>query len=80
LITAESEFNFDDPNVHEIKNIVFARDTSIVDPETFSCDTKEALQHENVLDVKSLLKRREMLVNNDGASSPIAKTMRYRLN
>lgn len=54
-----------------ISDVVFARDPSIIDPTTGTVDQLEAFQHHNYLDVKSLVKQRELLA--DEESSPRAR-------
>jgi hypothetical protein len=47
----------------ELKDIVFARDPSILDPQMRTVNQRDALMHENLLDVKNLLKKREIIAD-----------------
>jgi hypothetical protein len=54
-----------DENTTEITNIVFARDPTVLDPQSKSIELMEAFQHQNYLDVKDLVKKRELLADED---------------
>jgi hypothetical protein len=60
-----------DENTTEITNIVYARDPTVLDPETKGLEVYEAFQHTNYLDVKNLVRKRELLADED--QSPRAK-------
>ena len=60
-----------DENTTEIDNIVFARDPTILDTEKKTVELLEAFQHHNYLDVKNLVRKRELLADED--QSPRAK-------
>lgn len=47
-----------DENTTEITDIVFARDPTVLEPNSNSIDLMEAFQHSNYLDVKNLVKKR----------------------
>jgi hypothetical protein len=46
-----------DGTTHFIKNIIYARDPSILDPETLHVNQRDAFVHENNLDVKKMMHR-----------------------
>ena len=54
-----------DETTTEITNIVFARDPTLLDPDTKSIEVYEAFQHTNYLDVKNLVRKRELLADED---------------
>jgi len=60
-----------DDSTTQISDVVFARDPSIIDKDTNTVDQLEAFQHHNYLDVKNLVKKRELLA--DEVSSPRAR-------
>jgi len=41
--------------------VVYIRDPSVIDVETGLIDQKDAFFHENYLDVKNMIKKRELL-------------------
>jgi len=57
-----------DDTTTEITNIVYARDPSILDSETGMIYQKDAFMHENYLDVKNLVKKRELLADEESSS------------
>lgn len=59
-----------DETTSTITSIVFIRDASMLDDNN-EIDQREAFQHHNYLNVKSLVKKRELLA--DEASSPTAR-------
>lgn len=59
-----------DETTSTITSIVFIRDASLLDDNN-EIDQREAFQHHNYLDVRSLVKKREFLA--DEASSPTAR-------
>lgn len=44
-----------DSTTHWIKNIVYARDPTIIDRETMRVNQRDAFSHENTLDVKAMI-------------------------
>lgn len=44
-----------DATTHFIKNIVYARDPTILDRETLHVNQRAAFSHENMLDVKKMM-------------------------
>ena len=62
--TSGPESKIDDTTT-EITNIVFARDPSILDTESGTVYQRDAFQHENYLDVKNMVKKREMLADEE---------------
>ena len=52
-----------DDSTRFIHNAVYARDTSIIDPETGMIPQRAAFSHQNELDVKRLVKEREISYN-----------------
>jgi oligoribonuclease NrnB/cAMP/cGMP phosphodiesterase (DHH superfamily) len=69
-----------DGSTHFIKNIVFARDVSILDRETLHVNQREAFSHENNLDVKKMMHRRTSLIHDDAMSYRMAALQRSPLN
>ena len=61
-----------DGTTHFIKNIVFARDPSILDPETMHVNQRDAFLHENNLDVKKMMHRQLASLHDE--------TMSYRIS
>lgn len=59
-----------DETTSKITNIVFIRDAELLDDNN-EIDLREAFQHHNYLDVRGLVKKRELLA--DEASSPTAR-------
>lgn len=59
-----------DESTTKINNIVFIRDASMLD-DSNEIEMREAFQHHNYLDVRSLVKKRELLA--DDAASPTAR-------
>ncbi len=59
-----------DETTTKITNIVFIRDATMLDDNN-EIELREAFQHHNYLDVRSLVKKRELLA--DEASSPTAR-------
>ncbi len=54
-----------------IRNVVYARDPTILEADKSSVNRDEAFQHENYLDVKNLIRTRELLA--DEEQSPQAR-------
>ena len=54
----EDEVKMDD-TTQEIKNIVYARDPKVFDTKTGFANQRNAFQHENMLDIKSLVAAQE---------------------
>lgn len=48
-----------DSTTHWIKNIIYARDPTIIDRETMRVNQRDAFSHENILDVKTMIQKRE---------------------
>jgi hypothetical protein len=48
-----------------IKNVVFARDPTILEEDKSSVNRDDAFQHENYLDVKNLIRTRELLADEE---------------
>lgn len=57
-----------DDTTTEILNVVFARDPSMIDPQTGSINQRDAFMHENFLDVRNLVKKRELLADEESSS------------
>lgn len=48
-----------------IRNVVFARDPTILEQDKSSVNRDEAFQHENYLDVKTLIRTRELMADEE---------------
>ena len=60
-----------DETTQMIRNVVFARDPTILEQDKSSVNRDEAFQHENYLDVKTLIRTRELMA--DEEQSPQAR-------
>lgn len=69
-----------DGSTEIIKNVVFARDASIIDFTTGFANQRDAFCHENYLNVKALVRRNELAADDCSPSSPHARAFRLRAN
>jgi len=54
-----------DETTQMIKNVVFARDPTIVEADKSSVNRDDAFQHENYLNVKNLIRTQELLAEEE---------------
>ena len=70
-----------DDTTHYIRSIIYAKDPSIIDPEHNHTHQRNAFCHLNNLDIKTLIKKKELFGEEKGGFSSISpRAMNRRFN